>query len=152
MSDPVHIDSRSVRHDLPLLHPAQAQKEFIVNEALARLEALTQPSVLGMLADPPSDPLPGDAYIVAPDAAGIWSDARDAIAVWQGDQWLRQAPAAGTKVYRSDIMAFTLYNNGWQIADAPSAPQGGSTVDTEARTAIAELVAVLQHAGIVPSS
>jgi hypothetical protein len=44
-----------------------------------------------------------------------------------------------------------LYNDGWQRPAAPAEPSGGSTVDTEARAAIASLIAALGEAGVFPS-
>ena len=39
----------------------------------------------------------------------------------------------------------------WSAATAPVEPTGGTTVDTEARMAIAGLVAALVDAGILPT-
>jgi hypothetical protein len=47
--------------------------------------------------------------------------------------------------------AGTLYRGGWTAPSAPAAPAGGSTVDAEARTAIAELLGALSEAGILPA-
>ena len=152
MSDPIQFDSRSVRHDLPFLHPAQAQKEHLVNEALARLEALTQPVVQGSLPEPPAAPQPGDAYIVAQGASGPWEGHSDAIAVWQGDQWLLQPAAEGTLTFRKDTQSYAVFKQGWKVASPQTEPSGGTTIDPEARAAIGDLCNTLRSIGILPST
>jgi hypothetical protein len=44
------------------------------------------------------------------------------------------------------------YKAGWQVATRPAAPGGGTTIDAEARTAIAAILESLTTAGIIPSS
>jgi hypothetical protein len=44
-----------------------------------------------------------------------------------------------------------LYRGGWTAPAAPAAPSGGTTIDTEARAAIAELLSVLSAAGVLPA-
>jgi hypothetical protein len=41
-----------------------------------------------------------------------------------------------------------LYRDGWQRPTAPAAPSTGSVVDSEARAALADLLAALAQAGI----
>jgi len=45
-----------------------------------------------------------------------------------------------------------LFHGGWRRPAAPSAASGGAVVDAEARTAIADLMAALVDAGILPAS
>lgn len=44
-----------------------------------------------------------------------------------------------------------LYRGGWQRPVAPAEPEGETTVDAEARTAIAGLIAALVEAGVFPT-
>lgn len=152
MPEPYALGSRSPRHGLPYLHPGQAQKEAFVNEALARLDALIQSTVLAERADPPTDPQPGDAYLVAPAASGDWLGEDDSIAVFQGAHWLFQSPAPGASLRRLDTGQGWLFLNGWSAAVEPTEPSGGTTVDAEARAAIAALTSALRHSGIFPSN
>ena len=48
--------------------------------------------------------------------------------------------------------AFRLFNGQWTIVSAPAAPQGGGTIDVEARAALAILFTRLSQAGIFPGS
>ena len=44
------------------------------------------------------------------------------------------------------------YAGGWQRASAPAVPSGGTTVDSEARSAIAALMNALVAGGILPTA
>jgi hypothetical protein len=48
--------------ELPYILPSQAQKHVTHNEALQRLDAVTQLTVTASLATPPSDPEEGTCY------------------------------------------------------------------------------------------
>jgi hypothetical protein len=150
MPQPVITTARTARLDLPYLFPGQAQKEAFVNEALARLDGLVQPAVLGERPDPPAAPAPGDAYIVAASPTGPWSGQAGAIAVWAESQWLFTAPVEGLWVHdrAAGCRAFYAAAGGWQRATTPVLPAGGGVVDAEARTALSAIVAELRRLGI----
>ena len=62
------------RFALPLLAAGQADKELTHNEALACLDILLQPVVQAVgLTVPPPSPLPGQCWIVGPDATDAWA-------------------------------------------------------------------------------
>lgn len=64
----------TARLDLPLLDGAQAQKHVTLNEALTRLDAIVQASVLDRdRTAPPAEPADGDAHLVASGATGAWA-------------------------------------------------------------------------------
>jgi hypothetical protein len=150
MPEPVLTTSRTPRHALPFLFPGQAQREVFVNEALARLDALVQPSVLGERTSPPSAPASGDCYLVAAPATGDWEGQDGAIASWTGTHWLLAPPCAGARIHDAASGAIAVYStaDGWRRAATPSAPVGGVTQDVEARAAIAEIVACLHRLAI----
>ncbi|MBD3768943.1 MAG: DUF2793 domain-containing protein [Rhodobacterales bacterium] len=59
---------------LPYLQPSQAQKHVTVNEALERIDALVQLSVISCPTDVAGlSPTEGDRYIVPASATAAWS-------------------------------------------------------------------------------
>ena len=134
--------------------PAQAQKEFVVNESLARIDALLHCAVEGVAAEPPGEPAEGECWIVADTPSGAWAGRGGELAAWQAGAWLFVAPRAGMRVFDRAGGHFRLYRDGapqgWQAIDAVAAPAGGATVDSEAREAIGNLIATLAAAGVLP--
>ena len=150
MPEPVITTARTPRHALPFLFPGQAQKEAFVNEALARLDGLLQPVVLGERAEPPTGPESGDSYLVSGPATGDWSGQEAAIATWAGTHWLFAPPCEGARVHDAATGALAVFSalGGWRRASAPSIPAGGATQDVEARAAITDIVARLHSLAI----
>ena len=60
MSLPVDFDTATARHGFPMLVAGQAQKEFFVNEALARIDALLHPAFETVANTPPAVPAAGE--------------------------------------------------------------------------------------------
>lgn len=150
MPEPVLTTARTPRHALPFLFPGQAQKEAFVNEALARLDGLLQPVVLGERAEPPASPGIGDSYLVSASATGDWAGQGAAIATWADTHWLFASPWEGACIHDAAAGALAVFTSsgGWRRAAAPSIPTGGATQDLEARAAIAEIVARLHSLAI----
>ena len=149
MSDPIVFDSTTPRIGLPLLFAGQAQKETFVNEALARLDGLTGLAVEAEQNAPPAAPADGQAWIVGSAPTGSWAGFAGRIALRQAGQWLFIAPwnglhfldlASGQNVRR--------HGGAWVRATAPDEATGGSTVDSQARSAISALITALRQAGI----
>lgn len=153
MPEPVLTTARTPRLRLPFLFAGQSQREAFVNEALARLDALVQPIVLGEAATPPEQAISGNSYLVAAQATGAWAGHDGAIATWADTQWLFCAPFDGARVHdlTSGSLAVFSEAQGWQRAGSPAAPTGGATQDIEAREAIAAIVARLHSLGIFSS-
>lgn len=148
MTNTASFSSRTARHSLPLLFAGQAQKEFVVNEALARLDLLTQPSVVDERADPPAGAIAGDCYLIAANATGEWTGKDGALAGWDGTQWTMVAPMEGMLIRDTSQSTWLVFSNGWQRLAAPAEPSGGSVVDVEARDALANLLAALKEFGL----
>lgn len=155
---------------LPLLAPAQAQKEMTHNEALALLDAVVQPVVVAVApTSVPSSPVPGQAWIVGPSPTGGWSGQGDALAVWTAGGWRFVAPVEGMTVWSvTESIVFrragpawvagaltgrTLALDGVQVVGARAAaiatPTGGITADAEARAAVASILAALRSHGLI---
>ena len=60
------------------------------------------------------------------------------------------APRDGMRLLDISTGQLRLYRGGWTAATVPAALSGGTTIDAEARTAIADLIAALSDAGILP--
>ena len=152
MPEPATFQDTSPRHLLPLLFAAQAQKEVVVNEALSLLDAIVQPSILGEQDDPPADPGEGDCWIVGANAGLAWTGHASALASYSGGDWLFSIPVAGMRVWDQNTRQFIHFDGTWVRASAPTAPNGGSTIDSECRQAITALIGTLQEAGILPAA
>lgn len=148
MTDPLAFTSASPRYSLPFLFAGQAQKEFFVNEAHARLDALLHPAVAGERSDPPSDPVIGECWLVGTGAIGAWAGCDGSLACWQASEWLFVAPTPGMRVFDIGSRQFVVFADTWRRVPTPPAATGGATVDQEARDAIATLVAALKSAGV----
>lgn len=162
-------DLPTPRLALPLLQPGQAQKEMYHNEALARLDLAVQPAVIAAGANiPPEDPEPGDAWILGATPSGAWTGNPKAIAGWTEAGWRFLAPREGMAAWVVESAGFALFSEGaWRVGEAhgrlivdgeqvvgPRAdpieePDGGTTVDAEAREAILAILIALREHGLV---
>lgn len=149
MSDPIHFTSASPRFALPLLFAGQAQKEFFVNEALCRTDALLHPAVEGEADEPPATPEDGESWLIGADPVGAWSGRAGHFASFQAGSWVFAAPRDGMRVLDRSTGQHILYRGGWLRPAAPAAPEGGATIDGEARAAISALLAALVAGGIL---
>ena len=149
MPDPL-FDNRTSRFELPLLFAGQSQKEFYVNEALGRLDALMHLVLEGERADPPAAPLDGQAWRVAAGASGEWTGQTGKVAARQAGAWLFMTPQAGLRAFDKSAGCEIRYDGGWLAATRPVLPSGGEVVDSQARQVLTQIVAALTSAGIVP--
>ena len=152
MTDPISFTPATPRYALPLLFAGQAQKEFYVNEAHALIDALLHAACEGEAADPPATPTEGEAWLVGNGATGEWTGEDGKLASRQSGNWLFTTPSEGMQLFDRSTGQMILYRSGWQRPAAPILPSGGTVVDAEARTAIADLITALVDAGIFPSS
>ncbi len=110
------------------------------------------PAAEGEIAAPPADPANGDCWLVAQGATGAFAGQDGNLAFWRDDDWMFLVPRDGMRVFDRSAELYVLYSQGWQREAPVLAPTAGQTVDGEARTAIAELIAVLVRAGILPAN
>jgi len=141
------------RFALPYLAVAQAQKEVTHNEALTLVDALIHAAVeAGPQNDPPTDPAPGQCWLVGAAASGDWAGQAAAIALWTVAGWRFTAPRDGMRATRLADGALLRFSAGeWAAPGTVSAPSGGSTTDVEARSAIAMLILHLEAQGLLIS-
>lgn len=143
--------SESTLHlSLPLLLPAQAQKHVTHNEALRRLDAIVQLSVIAQTGTPPVAPTAGARYIVGPAATGVWAGQEDRVAHWDGETWEFIAPAQG---WRAGLGEGDLVWTGkaWEgSAERRMQVAGlgiGATADEINRLVVAAEATLFNHAG-----
>lgn len=151
MTDPL-FDIRTPRHDLPLLFAGQSQKESFVNEVTARVDALLHMAIEAEAASPPGSPADGQCWLVASGPTGDWTGRAGQIAAREAGNWLFLQPRDGMQVLNKATGQGIRFHGSWKIAAKPVTPTGGSTIDTEARAAIAALLVALVTAGIVPAT
>jgi hypothetical protein len=153
MSDIIAFEAQTPRMALPLLYPGQAQKEVFVNEALVRIDALLHARVEGVASSPPTSPVDGHCWVVGANPQGDWAGKAANIACRAAGNWLFVAPQDGMSVTVSASGQIMRYRTGqWSFPAAVAAPQGGATVDSQARTAISDLLARLVEAGLLPAA
>ena len=152
MTNPISFDGTSPRYGLPLLYAGQAQKEVFVNEAHALSDALLHCAIEGIGTAPPASPVEGGNWLVAASPIGDWAGQAGKLACRQAGNWLFVAPRDGMRLLNRATGQDMRYVVGWQIPVRPSTPSGGATIDSQARTAIMDLINALTLAGILPPS
>lgn len=158
------------RLSLPLLSPGQAQKELFHNEALQLLDSLVAPAVEeGPTNDPPASPVIGLCYLIGEAPTGEWIDYKNYLAAYTSAGWRFLPPASGMAIFvKSSSTVATFGSAGWEMGvlrgsqllidgdqvvgsrgPAIADPSGGSSVDAEARAAIAAILATLRQHGLI---
>ena len=152
------------------LSPGQAQKEWLHNEALQRIDMLLCPAVeSATLAAPPSSPAVGSCYLVASGATGAWAGQDGSLAAFTDGGWRFVAPVEGTQVLDRSSGESAMFSNGsWETGivraqevrvngltilrerqPAVADPAGGSVVDVQCREAVAAILATLRTHGLI---
>ena len=158
------------RLGLPLLAAGQAQKEIVHNEALALADMLMQPLAESLdRNDPPSAALPGQTWVVGDAPTGAWAGHARAIAGWGEGGWRFVPAVEGLSVTLRSPGSGAIFRDGsWRegVVEAReirvdgvrvtgprraaiSTPSGGATVDAEARSAVAAILAALRAHGLI---
>ncbi len=116
---------------LPLLQPAQAQKHVTVNEALVRLDGLTQLVIQSQsVVTPPVSATDGLAWAVPVGASDAWSGQEGQIALWENGGWVFIAPKIGWRGWIADESRQGLYDGtSWVSGGVSLSPNGaGATL------------------------
>jgi hypothetical protein len=140
---------------LPYILAAQAQKHVTHNEALRKLDALVQISIVDRdLSMPPATPAEGARYIVAASPAGEWAGRAGRIAAWQDGAWTIYEPRKGWLVWIEDEGTIAAWNGAEWVSTAGSgnvnpSPLVGvnTTADLTNRLAVSSVASLFNHAG-----
>ncbi|MDR9484638.1 MAG: DUF2793 domain-containing protein [Sediminimonas sp.] len=139
--------------DLPYILPAQAQKHVTHNEAIARLDALTQLAVADRdRTVPPTDATEGARHIVAPGATAQWDGHDGKVALLLNGGWVFLTPRTGWMAYIAAEAALRVFD-GAQWAEPPrdldDLPGLGIATSSDAvnRLAVAAQATLFSHAG-----
>jgi len=110
---------------MTLVEAAQSQKHVTVNEALLRIDALAQLTILDRdLTSPPVSPVDGDTYIVAAGAVGTWAGQDNNIAVLFSGGWVFLTPKEGWKGFIVDESIDSIWNgSSWTTVTVSTTPQ-----------------------------
>lgn len=152
MTQPTLFDDVTPRYAFPYLFPGQAQKEFYVNEAHALIDVLLQMAVEGASTAPPTAPADGECWLIDAVATGAWTGHDRQIGYFRGTDWAFVAPTEGMRIFDRSRRQFMLFDGAWVASSNFQPPAGGTTVDLEARQAIAELISLLRDHAILPPS
>ena len=98
-----------------------------------------------------ASPAEGECWLAGTTPTGDWSGHAGEFACFEAGSWIFLAPRDGLRLLDRSTGQVKLYRGGWSVPTTPAAPSGGTTIDAEARTAIADLIAVLDEAGILPA-
>jgi len=140
----------TARLALPIMAPAQAQKHVTHNEALLLLDGATQLVLNGIETEaPPLSPALGETHFVGPNPSGIWVMQAGALAQWQGDQWIFQAPSLGWRAWDASAGQIVVFDGStWQSSLSHVAGLGiGTGFDATNRLAMAAPASLFSHAG-----
>lgn len=143
----------SARLELPYLAPAQAQKHVTHNEALQRLDALTQ-LVLEEVdaASPPAVPVQGALYALGSVPTQAWAGQAGQLAYWDGTAWLFLAPSEGWRAWDKGAATLRIYQAGAWVAQSTDLQNVdgvgvGTGSDAVNRLAVASAATLLTHDG-----
>lgn len=145
----------TANHKLPLIRASQAQKHVTHNEALLRLDALVQLSVLSRTQSTPPVASEGERYLIPVSGSGAWATHNGQIAVWQSGVWRFLEPGPGWICHVEDEELFLVRTtDGWEELTAASRDpllvgKAGinATPDDANRLAVSAESALFTHAG-----
>ena len=118
--------SETSRLELPLLAPSQAQKHVTVNEALERLDLLSQLSIASATtATPPAAAADGTTHFVPEGSVNAWSGQDNKLALGIGGGWVFVDPKIGMRGWIEDEARFAVWNGSdWTDLIVPMSPSG----------------------------
>lgn len=145
------MSETTVNLELPYILPSQAQKHVTHNEALQRLDALTQLVVTASLPAPPSDPQEGTCYDIGASATGSWTGKSGKLALRQDGDWIFLTPKEGWRGWFLAEDRMKVHDgDGWALFDGIGTPPSlgiNMAADTTNRLAVASTATLFTHEG-----
>ena len=119
----------TTKFELPLVQASQAQKHVTVNEAVQRLEAVSQLRIEATsVPTPPVAPSEGEVYAVGPGATGLWTGADGLLAVFLNGGWEFITPRTGWTAWEAESGQRMVFDGVDWIANAMAvSPSGAAT-------------------------
>jgi len=112
---------------LPLLAPSQAQKHVTVNEALVRLDGLTQLRLQSVTVTTPPAALDGHAYAVPSGAVNAWTGQAGNVAIASGGGWIFVPASRGWRALVLDQGGLAIFDGAdWRIGAQTLTPGGAA--------------------------
>ncbi|MEO1460699.1 MAG: DUF2793 domain-containing protein [Pseudomonadota bacterium] len=145
---------RSPNLDMPFIAPAQAQKHVTHNEAISRLDAVSQLVLTAVDADvPPTNPEEGAIYALSAAPSGVWSGSANQLAVWINGGWDYVVPRIGWVAYSASTADQRVWDGSTWVelvpADLSQLQSVGinTTADTINRLSVSGDATLLSHDG-----
>ena len=152
MTQPIAFSTSTFRLSLPMLFQGQTQKEFYFNEAMSLVDTMLFPAVEGQSSDVPATPADGEAWLIGLGAGGDWANQEHAIAISIAGSWNFVQPVNGMIVFDKAANQMARFETSWIRADEPTLPIGGTVIDQEARSAIAQIIEILRVTATLPDN
>jgi hypothetical protein len=149
------MSDSTVNLQMPYILPSQAQKHVTHNEALQRLDAVTQLVIVAQIAAPPASPVEGACYAVAAAATGGWAGKSGQIAFRQDGAWIFITPREGWQAWFLAPSQLAIFVSGaWTPLSLPAPHELGldrlginATADDTNRLALASPASLFNNAG-----
>ncbi len=114
------MTEQTSRLELPYILPSQAQKHVTHNEALQRLDAITQLVIHSEMAAPPQTVEDGDCFLIAANPTGDWAQKARHLAFRQDDAWIYISPRDGWRACFAETGRIKVLRDGeWRDAPLP---------------------------------
>lgn len=145
------MSDQTINLALPYILPSQAQKHVTHNEALQKLDVLTQLSVAQTLTSPPAAPDEAICYEVGEGAADEWAGRDGHLAFLQDGSWVFLQPREGWRAWFTETGRLNIYKDGeWTPHDPVGIPPFfgvNATADTTNRLVVSSGASLFNHAG-----
>lgn len=146
------MTEQTTRLELPYILPSQAQKHVTHNQALQRLDAITQMVILSERATAPQTSDEGDCFLIAQAATGDWAGKSGRLAFRQDDGWTYISPREGWLAWFAEASNLKLFQNGtWKAVPLPENASFGqmgvnATADASNRLVVSSTASLFTHA------